>query len=554
MKKALSAILGTAVLLGTVGTLPAGTDTGGTGLITAVSAAVEDPTASDSLLSYQDFESSAANWTNRGTADVALSAKAAYKGSGSLFVSGRSDSWAGAGMMLGTGKYTAGSAYSFSVAVRYDTGSATTKFHFTLQYTDAAGKTAYEKLVSVDVPKGQWVQLANPSFTIPSGAEDLLIYVETDTGTSDFYLDEAFIMEDGYEISGPKAVIRSLGDLDGDGCVSAADLSIAKEGLLNGFSDDTVKKFADVNYDKEVNVADIVWFYKFILGEVSEFPERVITEPESQPMRLMSEYTPEVAANVVNMEPNDSHNEKPGVQYGTVTKKTYYSAKAKREKAYNILLPAGYDESKEYPVLYVLHGYYEKEDRMIIQGNGKMYTRQIIGNLIAEGKAEDMIVVFPYVFTSDTMAECTGMNDANNQAYDNFVDDIVDSLMPHIEENYSVKTGRENTAVTGFSMGGRESLLIGMKYADKFGYVGAICPAPGVTGAFKWNSEEEAPSLLFITAGSNDEVVYTTPNGYHESFTKNNVPHVWHYCQGGYHGDNSIQAHLYNFVQAIFKA
>ena len=93
-----------------------------------------------------------------------------------------------------------------------------------------------------------------------------------------------------------------------------------------------------------------------------------------------------------------------------------------------------------------------------------------------------------------------------------------------------------------------------MKRPDLFGYVGAICPAPGVTGAFKWNSDEEAPHLLFITAGSNDTVVYSNPENYHNNFTSNGVPHIWHYVNGGYHGDNSIHAHMYNFVRGIFKA
>jgi enterochelin esterase-like enzyme len=124
--------------------------------------------------------------------------------------------------------------------------------------------------------------------------------------------------------------------------------------------------------------------------------------------------------------------------------------------------------------------------------------------------------------------------------------------MPEIEKNYSVKTGRENTAITGFSMGGRESLLIGMQRSDLFGYVGAICPAPGVSGAFKWAAGEE-PYLLMITGGSNDTVVYDNPKTYHENFQKNGVPHIWHYVNGGYHGDNSIHAHLYNFVRGIFK-
>ncbi|MBP5578524.1 MAG: dienelactone hydrolase family protein, partial [Ruminococcus sp.] len=126
---------------------------------------------------------------------------------------------------------------------------------------------------------------------------------------------------------------------------------------------------------------------------------------------------------------------------------------------------------------------------------------------------------------------------------------------PHIESKYSVATGKENTAVTGFSMGGRESLQIGMKYGSKFGYVGAICPAPGTQGSFKWNSAADTPYLIMITGGTQDDVVgLNTPEGYHNNFTKNNVPHVWHVVQNGHHGDDSIHSHLYCFVRGVFQA
>ena len=181
-----------------------------------------------------------------------------------------------------------------------------------------------------------------------------------------------------------------------------------------------------------------------------------------------------------------------------------------------------------------MHGYWENQDRMILTGNGTMSTKQIIGNAIAEGAAKEMIVVFPYIYSSQTQNDCSAMDNANNTAYDNFDTVLTTELMPLIEKEYSVATGRENTAITGFSMGGRESLMIGMKHPDLFGYVGAICPAPGATGAWKFASDN--------------------PKNYHDNFTNNGVPHVWHYVNGGYHGDNSIHAHIYNFVRAVFKA
>ncbi|MBQ6033932.1 MAG: hypothetical protein IJL33_00370, partial [Ruminococcus sp.] len=72
---------------------------------------------------------------------------------------------------------------------------------------------------------------------------------------------------------------------------------------------------------------------------------------------------------------------------------------------------------------------------------------------------------------------------------------------------------------------------------------------------FKWSNPDEQPYLLMITGGTQDDVVgLNTPEGYHNNFNKNNVPHVWHVVQGGHHGDDSIHSHLYSFVRGIFQA
>lgn len=389
------------------------------------------------------------------------------------------------------------------------------------------------------------------NFSSVSGKHDL--YVKFTGGGS-------YLMNlDWFTFSKDKAtanvpVVIKLGDLNGDGEISALDLSLAKAGALKSFSDNKVKKAADVDYSGTVDKTDIEWFVQYLTGRTTEFPERV-AQPQGA-MRTITEYTEAVKDELREYETNDSRSRKPGVTYPEVVKKQYFSKKANKMKNYNIMLPANYDESKQYPVLYLLHGFFEDEDRMILTGNAPpIPTREIITNAIAEGAAEEMIVVIPFVFTHATKENATGFGDyESSQGYDNFVDDIVDSLMPHIESTYSVATGRENTAVTGFSMGGRESLLIGFKYPDKFGYVGAICPAPGVQGPWNWASEEEAPSLLLLTAGSDDNVVQQGPVGYHNSLVQAGTPHVWHYVNGGYHGDNCIVAHIYNFCRWIFKA
>lgn len=506
---------------------------------------------------HDEFEADTCSWEGRGAAGVMTSGRTNYAGKEALLVQDRTAAWNGATKALNAKAFVPGKEYSFSVNVSYFDGDLTDTFYLKLQYTDANGDTQYDSIATAKGVQGKWVQLANTNYTIPAGAKDMQIYVETADTTNNFYIDEAIGAVAGTVIPGAGAidVPETLipGDVNLDGVIDGFDLAAAKRGLAAGGFDNVFSaKVADVNKSTVFDAEDVQELSSFLLKKATAFTDQTPPEPEKKAY-TMQEYTDMVSKMVVEKEPDASRNEQAGVQYGTVKSGSYYSTTCKRNKPYNILLPANYSSSKKYPVLYCMHGYWENQDRMIIKGNGTMYTRQIIGNAIAAGEAEDMIVVFPYIYSSATQDNCSGMDDANNAAYDNFINDLVVDLMPHIESTYSVKTGRDNTAITGFSMGGRESLLIGMKRSDLFGYVGAICPAPGVTGAFKWNSDEEAPHLLFITAGSNDTVVYSNPENYHNNFTKNGVPHIWHYVNGGYHGDNSIHAHMYNFVRAIFK-
>lgn len=228
----------------------------------------------------------------------------------------------------------------------------------------------------------------------------------------------------------------------------------------------------------------------------------------------------------------------------------------------NVLLPAGYNENETYPVLYALHGYWETEDSLAAMSS----ARTMLGNLNANGEAEKMIVVFPYIYTSKTKEACDGLNLENSLNYDNFINDLTNDLMPYIEKNFSVKTGRENTAITGFSMGARESLFIGLTRSDLFGYVGAACPAPGLTpgtnlsmhpGQLQENQLKPAyqmPNLIMITGGGKDGTVGSQPSVYHNILSANGIEHLWHSVSDGGHNSSSVQPHFYNYLRGIFQS
>lgn len=503
---------------------------------------------------HDTFEGDVCSWTGRGSAAVTLSGRTPYKDGEALLAQNREKAWNGTQKTLSSKVFKAGEEYSFSVCAEHLDGETVQNFKLSLQYTDANGDTKYANIASATSVKGRYCHLANTNYKLPDGGKDFIIYVETESGTNNFYIDEAIGAVAGTKIDGPAPINFNLGDINFDGVINGFDIIFAKRGLINGFSDNIAALAADVNQDGEYNAADAVLLQKYILGKITEFP---VAEPVT-PQITPEEYMNMVSAKILNSEPNGATNENAGTSYGTYKKETIYSDVCKRNKSFNVLLPAGYNTSKKYPVLYCLHGYWGDEDALLDKGDASLRLRQIIGNAIAAGEAEDMIVVFPDIYASDTQDKCDGLNAKNNKAYDNFINLLTKEIMPLMEKNYSIKTGRDNTAITGFSMGGRESLYIGFSRPDLFGYVGAMCPAPGLNTDLIPNDNlkfgDVSPYMLFISAGSNDTLIYQTPAGYHDTLTKNGVKHIWHYVDGGDHGGKTIRPHMYNFIRYIFKA
>ncbi len=274
-----------------------------------------------------------------------------------------------------------------------------------------------------------------------------------------------------------------------------------------------------------------------------------------------SSYMKKYADVIKEMPPAEITEKRAGIEYPEFQKYTYYSQTAERDTPVNVLLPKNYSEEKEYPVLYILHGFYDNEDWMARDTVG---ISAMLTNLCDDGEAEEMIVVLPYIFCSKDMQYCTGMDLKNCLAYDNFINDLTTDLMPFIESSFSVAKGRENTAITGFSMGGREALFIGFSHPELFGYIGGVCPAPGLVQVEnspmhpgqmdKANMKftENAPYLLMISAAKNDGVVGNFPSTYHNILDENNAEHIWHVMNSTGHDHSSVTPHLYNYFRVVF--
>ena len=246
-----------------------------------------------------------------------------------------------------------------------------------------------------------------------------------------------------------------------------------------------------------------------------------------------------------------------GVTYGTTVFKTYLSRTTGAFRKVLVILPPDYTAEKDYPVLYLLHGIGGDHSEW---SGGKPDV--VVGNLIASGEAPEMIIVMPNVRArqNDAANPSDVYSASHFAAFDNFINDLTNDLMPFIAKEYSVREGRENTAVAGLSMGGREALYIGLSLPETFGYVGAFCPAPGVLpyyaegGLFQpadFKATEGYESYILINAGEWDGVVGEWPSTYADTLTANGTPVTFYTMPGG-HDFNVWKHGLYNFAQRIF--
>ena len=253
------------------------------------------------------------------------------------------------------------------------------------------------------------------------------------------------------------------------------------------------------------------------------------------------------------------------VDYGTIDEDVeYYSATAGDNKYCNVLLPAGYDESQEYPVLYMIHGWGGAYDSHVYEDSS---LQILYGNMLSEGLTVPMIIVGVDMYTDPLADKDSKTEEEMRLSYDKTVDDIGLDLMPFIEERYSVKTGRLNTAVSGVSQGATTSLATGFKWQSKIAYIASLAPDPGViptpyyAGTY-WNwpifddftieSPETMPRYIYLTVGTEDPWNIGVTAYYGKEMDKKGIPNQNDLVEGyGHDGDFWSLGH-YNFLQKIF--
>jgi len=253
------------------------------------------------------------------------------------------------------------------------------------------------------------------------------------------------------------------------------------------------------------------------------------------------------------------------IPHGTIAKRWYDSPGLGMDRRITIYTPPGYESSNEkYPVLYLLHGAGGDEEAWISLGR----SAQIMDNLIAQGKAQPMIMVMPNGNVIQDAAPGEGSKgfykpqfmiektmDGTYEA--NFMD-----IVKFVESNYRVKADKAHRAIAGLSMGGFHSYHISRYYPNMFDYVGlfsaALMPREDATGKVYNDIDgtlkkqmENGYKLYWIGIGKED-FLYKANQEYRQKLDSMGMKYTYMETDGGHIWKN-WRVYLSVYAPLLFK-
>jgi enterochelin esterase-like enzyme len=264
------------------------------------------------------------------------------------------------------------------------------------------------------------------------------------------------------------------------------------------------------------------------------------------------------------------------VPHGEIRSFHYWSKTFNEPRHAYVYTPPGYDKdtNKRYPVLYLQHGM--GEDRRAWPNQGR--TNFILDNLIAEGKAKQMIVVMedggiargfgtPIRDKSGNIlppqqGQGPGRRGGPGQGpnfWDEFTEIIITDLIPTIDSEFRTLTDRESRAIAGLSLGGTQTYQITQANLDKFAYIGVFSAPfgfPGIETGYngllaKPDEFNKKVKLFYISMGSKEGP--NTGRNIHETLNNAGIKNVYYEAPGTAHEFQTWRKSLHGFAQLLFK-
>ncbi len=202
--------------------------------------------------------------------------------------------------------------------------------------------------------------------------------------------------------------------------------------------------------------------------------------------------------------------------------KAYDGTDSLQEKYAYVYLPCGYDSTKKYDILYLLHGGGDSPDAFLggvfRDGSQHEYTGQfkrILDNLMEKGRLRPMIIVAPsYYPASHTDRSIVSAE----ECIDKFEMELSSDLIPAVEKiygTYAVSTdpcgleeSRDHRALGGFSMGSLATwygFMRNLKYFRTFIPVSGDCWVIEMRGGLTHPAETAAALLESLDKSGDGE-------------------------------------------------
>ena len=218
------------------------------------------------------------------------------------------------------------------------------------------------------------------------------------------------------------------------------------------------------------------------------------------------------------------------VPHGSMEYVNYFSKSLNYTNNALVYLPPSYykDTQKTYPVFYLISGTTDTEEVYYKVGR----VNYILDNLIAEGKAKEMIVVLPYGNPNKLVPQKPQADmPATRFGNDVFSNDLVGDLMPYIEQTYRTINDREHRAIGGFSRGGNQGLYNGLSNLDKFSYLCSYSSftSTDIPNVYDNAKETNSKINLFWLGVGTDDFLYGNARDYTEFLDKKGIRSVKEY-------------------------
>jgi enterochelin esterase-like enzyme len=244
------------------------------------------------------------------------------------------------------------------------------------------------------------------------------------------------------------------------------------------------------------------------------------------------------------------------VPHGEVRMRRYFSTVSNTWKRFYMYTPPDYEASvsEKYPVLYLLHGGGEDERGWSTQGK----TDLILDNLIAEQKAKPMLVVM-----MDGNVGSGGIASFGERTLQQFENELKQVVIPFVEKNYRASSDSKDRALAGLSMGGLQTLYVGIKNNQLFSSLGVFS-----SGWFANNTtlsdpqyafmKENASTInknlkhLWVSMGGKEDIAYANCKVMLSKFDEMNIRYTYSEYPGG-HTWPVWRNNLYTFAALLFN-